>query len=295
MARVVVITNPAAARTEYVAAQGITQAFKRAGWRCELLATGGPGDARRLAEYALGQHADIVVVYGGDGTTMQAAAALVGSDTPLGIVPGGTGNLLAGNLRLPRGPAAAVRAMLKGAHRTIDLGRMERLDGTHFFAVAAGAGTDARVMAGTTAAEKRRWGMFAYAVTALRILPAIRPVPHLITVDGEVTRTDAAMVLVANCGEIVPPILALHPHVAPDDGVLDVVTVRAEGVAESLHTIGRFVLGDRSVGGRVLWQRGTDVTIVTDPPEPVELDGESAGQTPFRAVVVPHAIRILMG
>ena len=66
-----------------------------------MLATGGPGDARRLAAYGVAEKVDVVAVFGGDGTTMQAAAALVGTDVPLGVIPGGTGNLLAGNLRIP--------------------------------------------------------------------------------------------------------------------------------------------------------------------------------------------------
>ncbi len=82
--------------------------LRGAGWSAEVLATGGPGDARRLAEYGVAERVDVVAVFGGDGTTMQAAAALVGTDVSLGVIPGGTGNLLAGNLRIPslprRGP-----------------------------------------------------------------------------------------------------------------------------------------------------------------------------------------------
>ena len=93
-----------------------------------MLATAGPGDARRLAEYGVAQGVDVVAVFGGDGTTMQAAAALVGTEVALGVIPGGTGNLLAGNLRIPVGagprgagagqrPAQAVRPRPHGAAR----------------------------------------------------------------------------------------------------------------------------------------------------------------------------------
>ena len=103
---------------------------------------------------------------------MQAAASLVGSGTALGVIPGGTGNLLAGNLRMPSHPVRAARALLEGHGTPLDLGRMERADGVHYFAVACGAGYDARVMAETTTQDKQRWRFAAYVATTLRLLPA---------------------------------------------------------------------------------------------------------------------------
>ena len=106
MPRVLLITNPAAARTRASAVDAVMRTFAAAGWAAEVVATGGQGDARRLAAEGVAQGMDIVAVFGGDGTTMQAAAALVGTDVALGVIPGGTGNLLAGNLRIPSAPAA---------------------------------------------------------------------------------------------------------------------------------------------------------------------------------------------
>ena len=92
MARALLITNPAAARTQQRAVETVMRTLHSAGWIAEVLATGGPGDARRLAEYGVAEGVDVVAVFGGDGTTMQAAAALVGTDVALGVIPGGTGN-----------------------------------------------------------------------------------------------------------------------------------------------------------------------------------------------------------
>src|SRR4051794_41844662 len=96
----------------------------RSGWTAEVLATGGPGDARRLAAYGVGDGVDVVAVFGGDGTTMQAAAALVGTEVALGGIPGGTGNLLAGNLPIPAPPARAAPAPVAGRPPPFDLGRV---------------------------------------------------------------------------------------------------------------------------------------------------------------------------
>src|SRR5437763_1674664 len=135
MTRALLITNPAAARTDARAVTAIRDTLRRGGWSVDVLATTQAGDARRFAAEGRVQGYDVLVCYGGDGTAMQVAAGAVGSGIPLGIVPGGTGNLLAGNLRLPKNPAAAARAILRGKPVPLDLGSVARADGTHYFAV----------------------------------------------------------------------------------------------------------------------------------------------------------------
>ena len=296
MTRVLIITNPAAARTRPESVDTVTRVLRGGGWDVTVLATGGTGDARRLAEEAVRDQVDVVGVFGGDGTTMQAAAALVGTRTALGVLPGGTGNLLAGNLRIPADPRRAAVALLTGMPRPFDLGRIERDDGMHYFAVAAGAGIDARVMAETAAAAKRKWGMGAYIATTLRILPEIRSTMYHITVDGREYEMQASIVLVANCAEVIPPLIKFRRGVAPDDGFLDVVAIRADTLGESARALWQFLVEtDRTTGvaGLVGHARGKVVTIATDPPLPMQLDGDLAGETPFTAEIVPGAIQIL--
>src|SRR3989454_3814288 len=122
MTRALLITNPAAARTDARAVTAIRDTLRSGGWSVEVLATTRPGDARRFAREGCTQGFDVFVCYGGDGTAMQIAAGAGGSGIPPGLLPGGTGNLLAGNLRLPRRPAAAARAILKGTPLAVDPG-----------------------------------------------------------------------------------------------------------------------------------------------------------------------------
>jgi diacylglycerol kinase (ATP) len=297
MARAVLITNPAAARTTQATVTAVSDVLRRAGWTLEVLATTGPGDARLLAEYAVREAVDLVVVQGGDGTTMQAAAALVGTDIALGLIPGGTGNLLAGNLRIPYGAARAAKILTSGRRRRLDLGRMERDDGVHYFSVACGTGLDARVMAGTASEQKRRWGIGAYMATALRAIPDLRSYDFQITVDGVEYEARAAMVLVANCGEVIPPLLRLGHGISPEDGLLDVVAVRADGLFDSVRAVWH-VLRDlpmeRGNGTFIGYARGTSITIEADQEQPVELDGEPGGTTPFTADIVPGAITVIV-
>jgi len=295
--RVLFIANPAAARTRPRSVDAVMRTFAAAGWNAELAATTGPGDARRLAAQGVAQGMEIVAVFGGDGTTMQAAASLVGTDVSLGVIPGGTGNLLAGNLRIPSVPARAARALVSAAPREFDLGRMARADGLHYFAVACGAGYDARVMAETLGEHKRRWGMAAYVATTLRLIRDIRSTAHVITIDGVEFDANAAVVLVANCGEVIPPYVRLGAGIRPDDGLLDVVVVRANGFGQSVRAVWDLLRMAPDVEGLdtyVGYARGREIRVESEPVQPVQLDGEPGGSTPFTATVVPRAIRILV-
>jgi len=294
----ILIANPNAARTEALTVRRIADVIKGAGWTVEVLATGGPGDARRLAEYGVERGADVVAVFGGDGTTMQAAAALVGTNTALGLLPGGTGNLLAGNLRLPTNPVKAAEVMVRGVPTPLDLGRMDRPDGVHYFAVACGAGVDARVMVETSSAMKHKWGMMAYVATTLRIIREIRSVPFEVTVDGVEHRFDAAMLMVANCGEVIPPIIKLGAGISPSDGLLDLVVFQADSLGGSVRAVWDLLRDAEGTFGEdvfVGYARGREISVRTvGEVQPVQMDGEAGGETPFTATVVPGAIRVML-
>jgi YegS/Rv2252/BmrU family lipid kinase len=293
MPKVVMITNPAAARTAALAVDGVRQVFAAAGWDAEILATGGPGDARVLAEYAVREGVEVCAVFGGDGTTMQAAKALVGTDVVLGLIPGGTGNLLAGNLRIPNNPVRAAQALVSGTPRRLDLGRLDRAAGSDYFAVACGAGMDALVMTATRSEEKHRWGMLAYVATTLRFISEIRSLDHVITVDGKEYEAHAAMVLVANCGEVIPPYVRLRTGISPDDGLLDVVVMRANSFGESVRAIWDLLREGHGGEAFVGYARGREIRVETHPRTLVELDGDPGGETPFTATCVPGAIRVM--
>jgi len=297
VSRAVLITNPAAARTTHESVKAVSDVFRRAGWRFEVLATTGPGDARRIAAHAVADSVDLVAVQGGDGTTMQAAAALVGSDVALGLVPGGTGNLLAGNLRIPRSAARAAATLVKGRRRRLDLGRMDRAHGAAYFSVACGAGLDAWVMGETRSEEKRRWGIGAYIATVLRVLPEFRSFSAAVTVDGVEYDAQAAMIMVANCGEVIPPILKLGHGISPWDGKLDVVVVRANDVWDGVRAVWHVLRDLPATGGSgtfIGYARGETIRVETNSSQPVELDGEAGGATPFTASVVPEAISVVV-
>jgi len=297
MARALIITNPVAARTDARTPERVARYLRAVGWHADIAVTTAPGDARELARQAVVAGVDAVAVFGGDGTTMQAAAALVGTEVTLGLIPGGTGNVLAGNLRIPSDPMRATELLASGRHRVIDLGRVQLPDGDHYFGVACGAGVDAWVMGETGTADKRRWGIGAYLASTMRVLPHLRSTACTVTIDGERLETPAALVLIMNCGEMIPPLVRIRPEINPEDGVLDVVTVAADSPWQGIRGLLRVVLDGRRDQIRVTpyihYGRGVRFTVEAADPLPVQFDGDPVGRTPFTAEVVPRALTVM--
>ncbi len=291
------ITNPAASRTRTAVVGQIENVFRRAGWQVDSVVTAGHGDAREFAAQAVAQHVDVVAVLGGDGTIMQAASAMVHTEVPLGVLPGGTGNQLAGNLRLSFNPVRAAQTLVRGVARPFDLGRLESADGVHHFAVAGGAGIDARVMASTASVHKRRWGQLAYVATTFKLLSEVACVPFHVEVDGLVQEFEAATVLVANCGALVPPLFKLGQDVSPYDGMLDVIVLKAESVGGGFRAVWDVVREAEGVYGETVFAariRGTRIGVFTPTGgEPTQVDGELVGTTPFTVTVLPGALQLI--
>jgi diacylglycerol kinase family enzyme len=186
-----------------------------------------PGSGQTLA--ALRAGADVVLSCGGDGTVRACAHALAGSGVPLGLLPAGTGNLLARNLGLPLLTEPAVDVALSGDVRKIDLAVLE---GQHF-AVMAGLGFDAAMLAATPKALKARIGWPAYIVGIARSLRERSISVQLRLDDDPALERRVRGLLVGNVGRLQGG-LPLLPDAAPDDGVLDVVVLAPRSVRDWL-------------------------------------------------------------
>ena len=181
----------------------VTQAARAAGWDDPLWFETTVDDAgASMARAAVAAGADVVVAAGGDGTVRVVCAEMASTGVPVGVVPAGTGNLLARNLGIPLGRDQAIEVILRGQDRAIDLVQIKG-DGlaTTRFAVMAGMGLDAAIMEGAPDAMKRRMGWSAYVVAGMRHLryPAVRVT---ISVDGaDPVHRRARTVLVGNVGQ----------------------------------------------------------------------------------------------
>jgi YegS/Rv2252/BmrU family lipid kinase len=266
-----------------------------AGWRVESAVVKRKRELRSAARQGLKDKVEVVVVVGGDGAVMQVVGVLAETQVALGIVPKGTGNLLAGNIGVPHKLDKAVETLLTGNRRRIDVGRLT-IDGKELdFAVACGIGFDARVMDATGTAEKGRWGKLAYVANAIGEARHLKNVKHEITIDGERLTTMAAQVFVANLGRVGGP---MQPRlkVRGDDGLLDVIVVRASGPLPGLLA-GWEALRQRDLGesgpGHVLRAQAREVRVETSTPRLVEIDGSVVGKTPIAVTIRPAALTVI--
>ncbi|MCU1692791.1 MAG: diacylglycerol kinase catalytic region [Frankiales bacterium] len=244
----------------------------------------GPGQARAALELG----ADLVVVAGGDGTVRSVVTALTGTGVPLALLPSGTGNLLARNLGIPLEVEQAAAVAATGQDRAVDVGRLA--DG-ECFAVMAGTGFDAAMLAGAPHAAKAWLGWSAYVLSGLKQLRG-PGVDVEVEVDGVVLARTVRGVLVANVGELQGGIRLL-PMADPADGLLDVALLAPVGLRDWLH-LGRRVWSGQEPAGEVLEVlQGRRVVVRTSSPQPVQYDGDLVRGAPaLSAEVVPGGLLV---
>lgn len=224
--------------------------------------------ARKKARTAVKKGADVVVAWGGDGTVQRCVDALAGRDAALAVIPAGTSNLLATALGIPDDPADAARVALDGARRTLDTGSV---NGEHF-AVVAGAGLDALLVADADSELKSRFGRAAYVYSGLKHL-GDDAFEADVEIDGErAFRGRATAVLVANLPEGVGG-LELSEASRPDDGVLEVGVLTAKGPLQLLRTAARALLTSADASPHLTTSDGASVVVHLGRPVPYELDG----------------------
>ena len=255
-----------------------------------------PGSGQARVGLRAGAHA--VLAYGGDGTVRAVASAVTGTGIPLGLLPAGTGNLLARNLAVPYTDLdAALSVALNGVERKIDVG-IAQIDVSgedrplreETFLVMAGLGFDAEVMATVGHRLKERVGWWAYVVAGTRRLRGRQTKVALQLDDGEVLRRRVRSVIVGNCGELTGGVRLL-PQARIDDGRLDVVVVAPRNVGGWMAVIGAVLT--RSRWGHPVVEHFTcrRLEVRAEKPLHVQLDGDPAGMARvLRAEVQPASL-----
>jgi diacylglycerol kinase (ATP) len=283
--------------------RGIAQAVQETqrrleaeGWTVDAAVVDRKREVRHRSARAVKKGVDIVVAVGGDGVVSQVVQSLGGTKVALGIVPMGTGNLLAGNLGVPGSRDKAIAVLLGSGRRRIDLGQLVIDRKRKLFAVACGIGFDAVVMNSTGKRHKARWGKLAYVASAIKNHGRVRNVTHDITLDGVHSTMEATQVFIANFGGMGLPI---EPRlgIRPDDGAFDVIVVRASGPLPGLLA-GWEALRQRHLGhssaGNVFRARAREVTVETHPDRLVEIDGSVIGAAPVKATIKPDALTVIV-
>jgi diacylglycerol kinase family enzyme len=240
----------------------------------------GPGQALTAIE----EGADVVIAAGGDGTVRYVAEVLAGTGIALGIVPLGTGNLLARNLGIDvTDPAAAMRECLLGQEKPVDVvrARVDNAGEDLVFLVMAGMGFDASVMADTDAGLKDRVGWLAYVDAGIRNL-AGKPVRARISIDGRPpVRRRVRSVMVGNCGKVQGGI-EIFPGASVNDGILDLVVIAPSGrfgwFGVLTGLVGALLGKRRGKDPAVEYFQGTSAEITMAVPQDFQLDGDHSGE-----------------
>ncbi|QIG39346.1 sphingosine kinase [Microbacterium sp. 4R-513] len=267
-----------------------------------------------VTRQALEVGVDAVLVAGGDGTVRAVSEAMSGSGVPLTIVPSGTGNLLARNLRLPLDNAETmIRATFEGDTIGVDIGfaALRRRDGKteeYAFVVMGGMGLDAAMIANTNPQLKKSVGWVAYVDGAARSLPGAKPFRIMYQIAGHRLHSARVQsVLFANCGSL-PAGLELIPEASVTDGSMDIVVFQPKGPLGWIFVwrrvawdnsflrkfrAGRRVLALRTRDNAVRYARGAELEVGATEPQFVQLDGDEFGEAvSVRARVVPAGLDI---
>jgi YegS/Rv2252/BmrU family lipid kinase len=288
-----VVLNPAAGRCDAaIVRAALEEHLGGAKWTYQVHETSPGENIADTVRGILNQDLDVCVAAGGDGTVAGVAAALVGTETPLGILPLGTGNALAREMGVPLRLDSAL-ALLVGPHTTRAIDAIHL--GERFFFLAVGVGISARMMHETPSGAKRRLGRVSYLYTGLRRLSGLQLVQFDISADGQVSRERASEVNLANAGIVGDPRLRWGPQVRLDDGRLNVCIVRARTFVDYVRLVWSALLGRQRRDPHLRYLTAErSVAVQSDPAQPVQADGEYIGQTPVVVQFMPAAVRLIV-
>ncbi len=311
MRKVVLLYNPIAGKNRErrrADVEAAAQVLRASGVEAQPVATRAAGSAGEQAREAIAEGCDTVLACGGDGTIHEVVQGLAGSDTPLGVIPLGTGNSLSNELRLPRHPVRAARTLLASEPRRIALGKLEYPErGTgrasaRYFIVIAGAGVDARMLYQMNVAAKQRHGMAAYYGEALRLFLTHRFQRFEVewsNRQGELHRVGVTQVMAVRLRQFGGILRWLAPDAALESDDLQLVLFRtANRVSYSLYLL-RALLQQRwkTPGVDLVCAREAVCRPIAGEPASniyAEADGELLGGLPVRFSTVPRALTLLV-
>jgi diacylglycerol kinase family enzyme len=309
-----VIFNPIkvdrAALREAVTAEGAA-----AGWGETLWFETSVDDVgQKVTKQALKKNVDLIIAAGGDGTVRAVAEAIRGSGVPLALLPSGTGNLLARNLKLTLDDMpGSVTAAFTGDDREIDLAvidieREDKSRDRHVFVVMAGMGLDAKMIKNTDDDLKKKAGWIAYVAAVAKSLRDPNELHLRFRLnDGGAKRATVHTLIIGNCGSL-PGNVLLLPDAVVDDGLFDLLLMRPGGALGWFRVwgkvawlngvlrrtkAGKSLVGEQKSDGDLRYETGTKFVARLSRPEEIELDGDHFGEaTAFNTWIEPGALTV---
>lgn len=272
--------------------------LERRGWAVELVETREAGDGLRFAREAADTGRDLVLVAGGDGTINEVANGVAGTETILGMVPVGTGNILAHQLHMPilsvTAPfhiAEVEEALIRSCIQRVDVGEVNN----RYFVCWAGVGLDAEI---TVHLEPRpriskRLRALPYIIAAFSVASEFRGVRTRISVGDQSFNTRALLVLASNIQQYAA-FFNIARHAYMDDGMLDIFVFKGLGFGYALRHLFRIFSGRYLRDPAVVQVLAREMEVETTPPVALHLDGDPLGETPASFRLEPAALRLLV-
>ena len=283
-----VVINPASGKDEPII-NTLNDVFHQHGVEWEVSITKKYGDATAQAKAAIANGANLVVGYGGDGTQHEIANAVLssGSKTPMGILPGGTGNGFAREMGIPKTLRPAVEVLCSSSKlRHIDVAQV----GDQYFIQRLYVGIEPEEQ--TSRELKDKYGVFAYAISMAHRRKTQKEINYQVPMDGEPLEFQAVKLYVVNSGMMGTGFAITHKY-AIDDGVLDVFVLDSANTETISAAASRFLNLDTEKA-RKYYRQCSQISIDADPDQAVWSDGEYLGRTPITVKVLPSVLPIVV-
>jgi len=296
---VFLILNPTAGRRRRGLVDAVVRHVRSRGWTVDVVETTASGDARRCAQECDAKRYGVIAVAGGDGTineVVNGLAARAAAAPALALVPLGTANVLAHELELGSNAASLAQAMTGGREVAMHPGQAHDSGRPRCFSLMAGVGFDAKVVAGVSAALKRRWGKGAYVWRSLIEALRYRPVRYAVEIDGMTHQ--AASVIVTHARHYAGPYV-VAPEASLDGPLLHVCLFERWGWMQALRFGVALLRGalPRTSGYRVVAGREVRISVLDDAGErrrqPVQIDGDDAMTLPVSIGLSTGTVRLL--
>jgi YegS/Rv2252/BmrU family lipid kinase len=294
--KVFMVYNPVAGSDDAGAGlEEIKGRFEETDWQFKLYETTGEENIQEIVRTAIQDEAyDLVLAAGGDGTVANVASGLIGSEVPLGIIPLGTGNMLAQELDIPPNAEGALDVLT--GHFMI-----KRLDAMHipgkdaYYFIAISIGVSSAIMQNTRREQKRRFGFFAYIWNAIVQFTGLRLNHFRMRIDGKSLTGWASEVLIINTGLLGVKRVRSELGILPDDGKVEACILRSRTFLDIVKVIWNLLIlqGKKHPEFQCMDARER-IVIETGDPITIEADGEVVGETPVEIEVIPRAVRIVV-
>jgi diacylglycerol kinase (ATP) len=286
--RISIIINPAAGQEEPILTY-LNTAFHKTAIEWSVFITKKSGDAAQFAKESAESGADVVAVYGGDGTVVEVAQALMHSPTPVAIIPGGTANIMAKELGISTTTQEAIELLKEG--NTIKQVDMGLCNGTPFL-VRINLGFLAEMITDTDRAMKDRLGQVAYSISAIKTMRQSSLTKYQIEVDQKKIEVEGYALVIANSGNIGLENISFIPEISVTDGLLDLLVVTQLSPGAVVGAVAK-TLTQNTPKIYDSWQ-GKEIIVTVPPEQKALLDDRVYKEVVIKAQIVPKALSIVV-